>query len=197
MTTVAYCAVAPEGRTDPAPDPVDPRRVPGLRALTDAVHAEGAAVSAQIGHAGPVANPRRNRLPALSPSRAFSPLGGRSSQAAAPRPRRITRAHARRPRWPREAGFDAVEVHLGHNYLASAFLSPKINHRTDGYGGSLANRARFARAILRAVRDAVGDRVAILTKLNMADGVPGGLPLEERPGRPVAARRTARSTPSS
>ena len=78
-----------------------------------------------------------------------------------------------------EAGFDAVEVHLGHSYLASAFLSPKINHRKDEYGGTLANRAKVARGILRAVRDAVGDRIAILTKLNMSDGVRGGITVEE------------------
>ena len=70
-------------------------------------------------------------------------------------------------------------MHLGHSYLASAFLSPKINHRKDEYGGSLANRARFARGILRAVRDAVGDRIAILAKLNMSDGVRGGITVEE------------------
>ena len=98
--------------------------------------------------------------------------------------RRGPRADHRRPT-PRaatraiEAGFDAVEVHLGHSYLPSAFLSPKINHRKDEYGGSLANRARFARGILRAVRDAVGDRIAILTKLNMSDGVRGGITVDE------------------
>jgi 2,4-dienoyl-CoA reductase-like NADH-dependent reductase (Old Yellow Enzyme family) len=78
-----------------------------------------------------------------------------------------------------EAGFDAVEIHLGHNYLASAFLSPKLNRRDDAYGGSLENRARLARDIARAVRDAVGDRIAILAKFNMDDGVPGGFWLDE------------------
>jgi 2,4-dienoyl-CoA reductase-like NADH-dependent reductase (Old Yellow Enzyme family) len=72
-----------------------------------------------------------------------------------------------------------VEIHLGHNYLASAFLSAKLNKRTDAYGGSLENRARLARRIMRAVRDAVGDRIAIVGKLNMDDGVPGGFWLDE------------------
>jgi 2,4-dienoyl-CoA reductase-like NADH-dependent reductase (Old Yellow Enzyme family) len=92
---------------------------------------------------------------------------------------RITAAHADAAVRAIEAGFDAVEIHLGHSYLASAFLSPKINHRKDEYGGPLANRAKFARGILRAVRDAVGDRIAILTKLNMSDGVRGGISVEE------------------
>jgi 2,4-dienoyl-CoA reductase-like NADH-dependent reductase (Old Yellow Enzyme family) len=78
-----------------------------------------------------------------------------------------------------DCGFDAVEIHLGHNYLASAFLSPKLNRRRDAYGGDLANRARLAREIARAVRDAVGDRIAILAKLNMDDGVRRGLHLDE------------------
>src|SRR4051812_38835104 len=74
MTTVAYCAVAPEGRTERHQLYWRDAALPGLRRLTAAVHDEGAAVSAQIGHAGPVADGRSNRLPALSASRMFSPL---------------------------------------------------------------------------------------------------------------------------
>ncbi len=180
MTTVAYCAVSPEGRTSPHQLQWTDEAMPGLRALTDAVHAEGAAVSAQIGHAGPVADPRGNRRPALSPSTRFPNMsGGVSRKVKVPDLHRITADHARAAGRAVAAGFDAVEVHLGHSYLASAFLSPKINHRKDDYGGSLANRARFARAIMRAVRDEVGDRIAILAKLNMSDGVRGGITLEE------------------
>ncbi|MCX4552840.1 NADH:flavin oxidoreductase [Streptomyces sp. NBC_01387] len=180
MTTVAYCAVAPEGRTDRHQLLWEPEAAPGLRKLTEAVHAEGAAVSAQIGHGGPVANPKGNRLPALSPSRQFH-LTSLSFAKEATRDdiSRITRAHADAARMAADTGFDAVEIHLGHNYLASSFLSPKINHRTDGYGGSLKNRARFAREITTAVREAVGDRIAVLAKLNMDDGVPGGIWLDE------------------
>jgi 2,4-dienoyl-CoA reductase-like NADH-dependent reductase (Old Yellow Enzyme family) len=79
----------------------------------------------------------------------------------------------------RDAGFDAIEIHLGHGYLLSAFLSPRLNHRTDAFGGSLENRARFPRAVVRAVREAAGPNVAVTAKLNMADGVPGGFWLDE------------------
>ena len=99
-----------------------------------------------------------------------------------PRPRdvdRITEDYRRAALVAVEAGFDSIEVHVGHNYLLSAFLSPKLNRRDDAYGGSVENRARFPRRVLRAVRDAVGDRVAVTAKLNMADGVPGGLWLED------------------
>lgn len=180
MTTVAYCAVSPEGRTDRHQIWMRPEAIPGLRRLTDAVHAEGAAVSAQIGHAGPVANAKSNGLPALAPSRMFSPLGMRMCKVAGEDDiARVTEAHARAARHAVEAGFDAVEIHLGHNYFASAFLSPKLNRRQDAYGGTLENRAKVARGIVRAVRDAVGDRIAVTAKLNMADGVPGGIWLTE------------------
>jgi 2,4-dienoyl-CoA reductase-like NADH-dependent reductase (Old Yellow Enzyme family) len=180
MTTVAFCAVSPEGRTDRHQIWMRSEAVPGLRRLTDAVHAEGAAVSAQIGHAGPVANPVSNRLPALGPSRRLNPFGARMTRAASASDlHRITQAHAEAALTAREAGFDAVEIHLGHNYLVSSFLSPRLNRRADDYGGSLAHRARLARDVARAVRDAVGGQLAVTAKLNMDDGVPGGLWLDE------------------
>jgi 2,4-dienoyl-CoA reductase-like NADH-dependent reductase (Old Yellow Enzyme family) len=180
MTTVAYCAVSPEGRTDRHQLLWTEEALPGMRYLTDAVHAEGAAVSAQIGHGGAVANPKGNGAPALAPSRHFHKTSMSFAQECTVEDiRRIVDDHARAATMAIEAGFDAVEVHLGHNYLASSFLSPRINHRDDAYGGSLENRSRFAREILRAVRDAVGDRIAILVKMNMDDGVPGGFWLDE------------------
>jgi 2,4-dienoyl-CoA reductase-like NADH-dependent reductase (Old Yellow Enzyme family) len=180
MTTVAYLAVAPEGRTDRHQIHWRADALPGLRRLTAAIHDEGAAASAQIGHAGPVADGRSNRLTALSPSRSFSPLSLQFTRAAtAADLDRIAGAHADAARMAIDAGFDAVEIHLGHNYLASAFLSPRLNRRRDEYGGTLENRARFPRAIARAVRDAVGDTIAIVAKLNMDDGVRRGLRLPE------------------
>lgn len=180
MTTVAYCAVSPEGRTHRRQIWMRQDAVPGLRRLTDAVHAEGAAVAAQIGHAGPVANAASNRLPAIGPRTTLSPLGFRVTRAATDADlERVVRAHADAARLAADAGFDAVEVHCGHNYLLSAFLSPRLNKRADRYGGSLANRARLTLDVARAVRDAVGSRVAITAKLNMDDGVRGGLRPEE------------------
>ncbi|CAM5645957.1 NADH:flavin oxidoreductase [Streptomyces pilosus] len=180
MTTVAYCAVAPEGRTEYDQVWMRPEALPGLRRLTEAVHSEGAAVSAQIGHAGPVANGKSNKVPALSSSRTFSAQTLSVIRAASREDvRRIARAHADAAQYAIEAGFDAVEIHLGHNYFASSFLSPKINKRRDEYGGSLQGRARVARDVCRAVRDKVGDRIAVLAKFNMDDGIPGGFWLDE------------------
>ncbi|MCW2559597.1 MAG: NADH:flavin oxidoreductase/NADH oxidase [Mycobacterium sp.] len=180
MTTVAYCAVSPGGRTDGWQLWMRPEAVPGLRRLTDAIHAEGAAISAQIGHAGPVANSRTNKAKAYAPVRFFNPLSMRFAKKATARDiDDITAAHANAARLAIQSGFDAVEIHLGHNYLASSFLSPLINRRTDEFGGSLENRAKVARGLVRAVRDAVGDRIAVTAKLNMSDGVRGGISLDE------------------
>ncbi|WP_433201709.1 NADH:flavin oxidoreductase [Nocardia sp. CA-107356] len=180
MTTVAYCATSPGGRTDRHQIWMRPEAVPGLRRLTEAVHAEGAAASAQLGHAGPVANAASNRAPALAPSRMFSPLGMRpmhvpdSAEIAG-----VIADFANAARMAEQAGFDAVEIHFGHNYLVSSFLSPLLNRRKDRYGGSPVNRARLAREVALAVREAVGDRLAVTAKLNMEDGVRGGLSIPE------------------
>jgi 2,4-dienoyl-CoA reductase-like NADH-dependent reductase (Old Yellow Enzyme family) len=179
MTTVAYLAASPEGRTDRHCLLLNEETAIALRALTEAVHAEGAAAAAQVGHAGPVANSRSNRAPALSPSGGFTPMGTRLHAVSVEQIARITEDYRLAALQAVEAGFDAIEVHVGHNYLLSAFLSPKLNRRNDQFGGSVENRARFARQVLRTIRDAVGNRVAVTAKLNMADGVPDGLWLEE------------------
>jgi 2,4-dienoyl-CoA reductase-like NADH-dependent reductase (Old Yellow Enzyme family) len=183
MTTVAYCAVTPGGRTDARQIWMRPEALAGLRRLTDAIHAEGAKISAQIGHAGPVADSRSNRAEALAPVKFFNPIAMRFA-------RRATRddildvmaAHAGAARIAIDAGFDAVEIHLGHNYLASSFLSPLVNRRADEFGGSLENRAKVARGVVNAVRQAVdeqGGSIAVTAKLNMSDGVRGGINLDE------------------
>lgn len=184
MTTVAYCAVSPGGRTDGHQIWMRPDAIPGLRRLTDAVHNEGAAASAQIGHAGPVADARSNKATALAPVRFFNPIAMRFARHASRSDiDEVISAHATAARHAIEAGFDAVEIHLGHNYLASSFLSPLINRRSDEFGGSLENRAKVARGIVRAVRREVDKKgsapIAVTAKLNMTDGVRGGISIEE------------------
>src|SRR6201987_4316658 len=180
MTTVAYCAVSPGGRTEGNGLWMRPEAVPGLRRLTDAIHAEGAAVSAQIGHAGPVANAKTNKATALAPVRFFNPIGIRfAKKANRDDIEDVIAGHANAARFAIEAGFDSVEIHLGHNYLASAFLSPLINRRNDEFGGSLENRAKVARGMVMAVRHAVQDQIAVTAKLNMSDGVRGGISVDE------------------
>lgn len=180
MTTVAYCAVSPGGRTGGNQIWMRPHAVPALRRLTEAIHAEGAAISAQIGHAGPVADARSNQATALAPVRFFNPIAMRFAQKATREDiDDVLAAHAHAARLAVDAGFDAVEIHLGHNYLASAFLSPLLNRRDDEFGGSLQNRAKVARGLVMAVRRAVRQQVAVTAKLNMTDGIRGGITVDE------------------
>lgn len=180
MTTVAYCAVSPGGRVHRNTLVFSDELTADLARLTDAVHAEGAAIAAQIGHAGLVANVRSNRRPTLAPSTRMSPAAGTLVKGA-------TRAQldevvgefAAAARVAVHAGFDAVEVHLGHNYLLSSFMSPNLNHRRDEYGGNIENRARLPRRVVEAVRLSVGDGLAVTAKFNMADGVAKGLWIDE------------------
>lgn len=180
MTTVAYCAVSPGGRTGGNQIWMRPHAVPGLRRLTEAIHAEGAAISAQIGHAGPVADARSNQATALALVRFFNPIAMRFAQKTTREDiDDVLAAHAHAARLAVDAGFDAVEIHLGHNYLASAFLSPLLNRRDDEFGGSLQNRAKVARGLVMAVRRAVRQQVAVTAKLNMTDGIRGGITVDE------------------
>jgi 2,4-dienoyl-CoA reductase-like NADH-dependent reductase (Old Yellow Enzyme family) len=178
MTTLAYCAVSPDGQGAPGEIIVRKEAVPGLRDLVDAVHGCGAAVSIQLGHAGPVA--AANGRPGLAPSRVFAPQAMGFTRAVTEAGiTRIIADFARAAGLAVEAGFDAIELHFGHGYLVSAFLSPRLNRRTDAWGGNAEKRARLAREVATAVREAVGNRAAVIAKFNMSDGVKGGLAVEE------------------
>ena len=178
MTTVAYLAVSDDGQGAPNEIVVRADAEPGLRRLADAIHAEGAAASAQIGHAGPVA--AGTGRTGLAPSRIFSPIAMKRTRAAtADDIDRITAHFARAAQRLQDCGFDCVELHLGHHYLLSAFLSPGLNRRSDRFGGSVEARAEFPRMVTRAVRDAVGPSMAVIAKLNMDDGFPGGIWLDQ------------------
>jgi 2,4-dienoyl-CoA reductase (NADPH2) len=185
LTTVAYCAVSPDGRTFPDQVVLDAATVKHLRVLTDAVHAEGGAASAQVTHGGAF-----NFLPALSTKYPFSASGGFNPAGllsgrplkAAMAPANLARTTAEfvaAARTAREAGFDAVEIHMGHGYLLSQFLSPLYKRRRDAYGGSAQARARYPAEVLRAVLDAVGGSLAVTCKISMEAGHAGGGTIED------------------
>ena len=180
LTTVAYLAVAPEGRTHAEQIVVGDDTLAGLARLADAVHDAGAAIAGQVGHAGPVANGRSNGVRALSASRMPSPLSMQMIGSASERDlTRITRAYVASARTLVRAGFDVLELHMAHSYLISSFLAPGLNRRRDRWGGSLENRARLGRQVARAVRDEVGAEAAVTAKVSLGDGFRGGVTTDE------------------
>jgi len=180
LTTVAYCAVSMGGRVSSDTLVMIESIIGDLQRLTGAVHAEGALISAQLGHAGLVAQSHSKRHPTLAPSSRFSaPAMGWVKGATRKDLDDVVADFERAAKVAIDAGFDALEIHLGHNYLLSSFFSPNLNHRNDEFGGSIANRSTFPRRVVEAVRRVADGRVAVLAKFNMADGVEGGLWLEE------------------
>lgn len=180
MTTVAYAAVTRSGLSFDRQLWMRPEIVPGLRELTDAVHAEGAAVSIQLGHCGNMSHKSIcGCLPvgASSGFNLYSPTFVRGLRAdELPE---MAKAYGQSVCLAREAGFDAVEIHAGHGYLISQFLSPSTNHRKDEFGGTLANRMRFMEMVMEEVMKAAGNDMAVLVKMNMRDGFRGGMELDE------------------
>ena len=180
MTTVAYAAVTRSGLSFDRQLWMRPEIVPGLSELTDAVHAEGAAASIQLGHCGNMSHKSIcGCLPvgASSGFNLYSPTFVRGLRAdELPE---MAKAYGRSVCLAREAGFDAVEIHAGHGYLISQFLSPSTNHRKDEFGGTLANRMRFMEMVMEEVMKAAGNDMAVLVKMNIRDGFRGGMELDE------------------
>lgn len=196
MTTVAYCAVSPDGRTFVDQVTLDRASVPHLRALTDAVHREGGLACAQITHGGAF-----NFLPQLttrypySASGGFNPAGvlsGRLFKTAmdAAAMQQVTAEFVAAAKLAEECGFDAVELHMGHGYLLSQFISPAYNQRRDEYGGGPERRVRYPAEVLARVLDAVGLRLAVTCKIGVTEGFKGGATAEDAV---VVARELERS----
>lgn len=154
--------------------------MPRLYKLTDTIHDEGGMVAIQINHAGASASSARTGVQPVSSSNVPSKDGGEE-----PRPLTkeemevIVKKYGEAAKRAVTAGFDAVEVHCGHSYLISQFLSPIYNKRTDEFGGSLENRARFGRMVLEEVRKQVGPFTPILCRISADEMLPGGNTLED------------------
>ncbi len=184
MTTAAYLSVAKIGRTLPNQPWIRPEIVPDFRKLTDAVHAEGAAISAQITHGGSFVTGMHVPGRLISSSSGFNPAGMMKGNFLSRAMNeddmtRVINEFVEGAKLAREGGFDAVEIHMGHGYLLNQFISPLNNRRTDEYGGSAENRVRFPARVLAAVREAVGDDLAIIAKINVADGPSRGATIED------------------
>ena len=184
LTTVAYIAVSELGRT--LPDQIWARReaLPALKKLTDEVHAAGGKICAQITHGGAfVTSIKLDKRPFTSSgglNKAGMLAGNWLSRDMTQADLDMVQAEfVACAELMREAGFDAVELHMGHGYLLNQFVSPLSNKRKDQYGGSAANRIRYPAQVLAAVKKAVGQDLAVLAKINVIDGVRGGATAED------------------
>ncbi len=188
MTTVAYAAVTESGLSFDRQLVMKPEIVPGLRKLTDGIHAEGAAAGIQLGHCGNMSHKAICGCIPVGASTGFnlySPtlVRGLRREELAP----LARQFGKAVNLAREAGFDSVEIHCGHGYLIDQFLNPYFNHRNDDFGGSLENRMRFMTICMEEVMKAAGNDMAVICKMNMRDGLKHGISLEEH-SLPVARR---------
>ena len=180
MTTVAYAAVCRSGLSFERQLWMRPEIVPDLKKLTDAIHAEGAKASIQLGHCGNMSHRRICGCMPYGASRGFNLYSPTFVHKMNRREiDEVADAYGRAVELAIEAGFDAVEIHAGHGYLISQFLSPYTNHRRDEYGGSLENRMRFMRQCMESVVRAAKGRIAIFVKMNTRDGFKGGMEVED------------------
>ena len=154
--------------------------IPGLYKFTERLHKYGTCVSVQINHSGASAVSGRIGMQPASSSDVPSKTGG-----AIPRPLtkeeiyEIADKYADAARRAQMAGFDAVEIHMGHSYLISQFLSPIFNKRTDEFGGNIENRTRFARLVIEKVRAQVGPMFPIMIRISADELLEGGNKLED------------------
>ena len=153
---------------------------PGLKRLVDAVHRYDSKIVLQLNHAGRQTAAATIGETPVAPSAVYNPITKET-----PRPltgeeiEALITAYGAAAGRAVSVGFDGVQIHSAHGYLGSQFISPYTNQRTDQWGGTLANRMRFLREVLRRIRKEVGDGYPVLIKLNSEDLLEGGLSVEE------------------
>lgn len=180
MTTIAYAAVAQSGLSFNGQLWMREEIVPELKKLTDAIHAEGAKASIQLGHCGNMTHRATCGCTPVGASGGFNLYSPtfvrrlRKDEIYA-----LVEDFGKAVNLAREAGFDCVEIHAGHGYLISQFLSPYTNHRHDEFGGSLDNRMRFMRLVIKKVLEVAGDDLGVVVKMNMHDGFRRGMQTPE------------------
>jgi 2,4-dienoyl-CoA reductase-like NADH-dependent reductase (Old Yellow Enzyme family) len=188
MTTIGYCTTEADGRINDQMMWLHEGVRPQLTSMIDELKAQApdVRISGQMTHCGnfsKIRNMQRLKRP-LGPSRAFNMLGAPSGVPFAGAMTTddidyLVKTYADAATFMQEVGFEAAEIHFGHGYGLSQFISPRTNKRTDEYGGSLENRMRLPLRVLEAVKGAVGDDFPIMGKMNMTDGVRDGVHLAE------------------
>ena len=176
MTTLAYASVSRSGLSFDGQLWMREEIVPALKDITDAIHAEGAKASIQLGHCGNMTHRATCGCTPVGASGGFNLYSPtfvrrlREDEILA-----LVEDFGHAVELARQAGFDCVEIHAGHGYLISQFLSPYTNRRHDRFGGPLENRMRFMQLVIRRVMEAAGDDMGVLVKMNMHDGFRRGM----------------------
>ena len=176
MTTLAYASVSRSGLSFDGQLWMREEIVPALKDITDAIHAEGAKASIQLGHCGNMTHRATCGCTPVGASGGFNLYSPtfvrrlREEEILA-----LVEDFGHAVELARQAGFDCVEIHAGHGYLISQFLSPYTNRRHDRFGGPLENRMRFMQLVIRRVMEAAGDDMGVLVKMNMHDGFRRGM----------------------
>jgi 2,4-dienoyl-CoA reductase-like NADH-dependent reductase (Old Yellow Enzyme family) len=153
--------------------------IDGLRGMTRRVHKHGSKIALQITHAGFFANVKLTGQRPKAPSQVDGFARSPRQEMTPAEIQDIVEAFSQAARRAKEANFDGVQIHAAHGYLLSQFLSPAFNKRTDRYGGTVENRARFLLEVLQILRATLGPDFPILVKINSQDFLGGGLTAED------------------
>ena len=176
LIITGHAFVCVEGRRREAQISIaDDDVIPGLEAVTRAARADGSRIFLQLSHGGLCCDASLTGIPASGPSAAEGSPEYAGRAMTREEVKRLPGLFADAARRALRAGFDGVELHMGHGFLLSEFLSPFFNHRTDDYGGSQENRTRLAVEIIEAVHAGCGKDFPVIAKINSEDGVEGGL----------------------
>ena len=176
----SHAYVSPEGQAGPWQVGVyDDKLIPGLEAMTTAVHENGGKIVMQLAHAGYFANPKLTGQTPMAPSNAEGFAKGPRQEMTADDIQGVIKAYGAAAKRAQTAGFDGVQIHSAHGYLLSQFLSPAFNQRQDEYGGDIGNRARALVEVLREIRQVVGKDYPVLVKMNCQDFIENGLQPED------------------
>lgn len=189
MVTIGDGIVHPTGQDHPRQVYLyNDSALESLMRCAEEIHKYNALASFELSHGGIVCNPEFiGGIRPYGPSEVPVEIGFQTNESVKIMSQELgeemieelVEAHASAAARCKKAGFDMVLVHGAHGWLISQFFSPNINKRTDKFGGSIENRARFAIMVVKAIRAAVGPHFPINFRINGADGIPGGLTLED------------------
>lgn len=157
----------------------DDKLIPKLEAMASAVHENSGKIVMQLAHAGLYAEVALTGRPALAVSDPAGFPEGNIKTITPAEIQRLVSSYAQAAKRAQVADFDGLEIHSGHGYLLSQFLSPAYNRRQDEYGGAIENRARIHLQIYQAIREVVGTDYPIMVKMNGSDFIENGLTRED------------------